>query len=59
MLDRNRRIKTAPERFQESNQKFDILITVEERVYDQVMNFITYTIINVVVNDDFINFPGP
>ncbi|KAF5287741.1 hypothetical protein FQA39_LY15761 [Lamprigera yunnana] len=36
-LDRNRRIKTHPERFQESGDKFDILITCEERVYDQVL----------------------
>ncbi|CAB0042539.1 unnamed protein product [Trichogramma brassicae] len=37
MLDRNRRIKLKPERFQTSNEKFDILITCEERVYDQVI----------------------
>lgn len=37
MLDRNRRIKPKPERFQCSKDKFDILITCEERVYDQVI----------------------
>lgn len=37
MLDRNRRIKTRPERFQASSEKFDIVITCEERVYDQVV----------------------
>lgn len=37
MLDRNRRIKSKPERFQLSEDKFDILITCEERVYDQVI----------------------
>lgn len=37
MLDRNRRIKPKPERFQLSKDKFDILITCEERVYDQVI----------------------
>ncbi|KAK6634982.1 RNA polymerase II subunit A C-terminal domain phosphatase [Polyplax serrata] len=37
MLDRNRRIKTGPERFQSSTEKFDIIITCEERVYDQVI----------------------
>lgn len=37
MLDRNRRIKMQPERFQLSKEKFDILITCEERVYDQVI----------------------
>lgn len=38
-LDRNRRIKSHPEKFQESTEKFDILITCEERVYDQVLEF--------------------
>ncbi|EFA03763.1 RNA polymerase II subunit A C-terminal domain phosphatase SSU72 [Tribolium castaneum] len=38
-LDRNRRIKTHPERFQETDEKFDILITCEERVYDQVVEY--------------------
>ncbi|KAK7093892.1 RNA polymerase II subunit A C-terminal domain phosphatase SSU72-like [Littorina saxatilis] len=37
MLDRNRRIKPKPERFQASKEKFDIVITCEERVYDQVI----------------------
>ncbi|XP_002737376.1 RNA polymerase II subunit A C-terminal domain phosphatase SSU72-like [Saccoglossus kowalevskii] len=37
MLDRNRRIKPRPERFQSSKDKFDIVITCEERVYDQVV----------------------
>ncbi|KAG7157916.1 RNA polymerase II subunit A C-terminal domain phosphatase SSU72-like [Homarus americanus] len=35
MLDRNRRIKPEPERFQVCKEKFDIIITCEERVYDQ------------------------
>lgn len=39
MLDRNRRIKPRPERFQETKEKFDILITCEERVYDQVVEY--------------------
>ncbi|XP_014271762.1 RNA polymerase II subunit A C-terminal domain phosphatase SSU72 [Halyomorpha halys] len=39
MLDRNRRIKTRPERFQSSSEKFDIVITCEERVYDQVVEY--------------------
>nr|CAI5827160.1 unnamed protein product [Callosobruchus analis] len=38
-LDRNRRIKSHPEKFQECDEKFDILITCEERVYDQVLDF--------------------
>jgi len=37
MLDRNRRIKAAPERFQNSRDIFDVIFTAEERVYDQVI----------------------
>ena len=37
MLDRNRRIKPRPERFQNSKEQFDLIITCEERVYDQVL----------------------
>lgn len=37
MLDRNKRIKSKPERFQNSKDKFDLVITCEERVYDQVV----------------------
>ncbi|KAK7077842.1 RNA polymerase II subunit A C-terminal domain phosphatase, partial [Halocaridina rubra] len=40
MLDRNRRIKPEPERFQICEEKFDIIITCEERVYDQVLEFL-------------------
>lgn len=36
MLDRNRRIKKQPEKFQHCTEQFDIIITAEERVYDQV-----------------------
>lgn len=39
MLDRNRRIKSHPERFQMSTEKFDVIITCEERVYDQVVEW--------------------
>ena len=37
MLDRNKRIKAKPERFQNCKDKFDLVITCEERVYDQVL----------------------
>lgn len=40
MLDRNRRIKLAPERFQACSEQFDVIITCEERVYDQVIEFL-------------------
>lgn len=38
MLDRNRRIKSKPEKFQHSQEQFDLIITCEERVYDQVID---------------------
>ncbi|CAF0766679.1 unnamed protein product [Adineta steineri] len=37
MLDRNRRIKEKPERFQDCRERFDIIFTVEERIFDQVI----------------------
>ncbi|XP_013785855.1 RNA polymerase II subunit A C-terminal domain phosphatase SSU72-like [Limulus polyphemus] len=37
MLDRNRRIKSHPERFQSCMDNFDVIFTAEERVYDQVV----------------------
>ena len=37
MLDRNRTIKPAPERLQDSERQFDLILTAEERVFDQVL----------------------
>ena len=37
MLDRNRRIKQKPERFQENKDEFDLIVTCQERVFDQVL----------------------
>ncbi|XP_048192780.1 RNA polymerase II subunit A C-terminal domain phosphatase SSU72-like [Perognathus longimembris pacificus] len=37
MLNRNKRIKPAPERFQNCKDTFDLILTCEERVYDLVV----------------------
>jgi hypothetical protein len=37
LVDRNRRIKEKPEKFSESRERFDLIITVEEKVYDNVL----------------------
>ncbi|TKR77788.1 hypothetical protein L596_018700 [Steinernema carpocapsae] len=38
MLDRNRRIKEKPQKFQRAKEYFDVIICLEERVYDQVLD---------------------
>ncbi|XP_037960278.1 RNA polymerase II subunit A C-terminal domain phosphatase SSU72-like [Teleopsis dalmanni] len=40
IVDRNRAIKRRPERFQDCNEQFDIIITVQEYIYDLVVEFI-------------------
>lgn len=61
MLERNKRIKSNPERFQATKQKFDIIITCEERVYDQVLECMesrepvdnsTVHVINIDIQDN-------
>ena len=37
IMERNRRIKQGPEKFQECTKEFEIILTVEEKVYDQVL----------------------
>lgn len=37
MIDRNRRIKSRPERLQSCKDRFELIVTCEERVYDQVL----------------------
>ena len=55
MLDRNRRIKERPERFQDSPEQFDVVISLEERVYDQIMEgMIQFILICFSVNSIFI-----
>ena len=39
ILDRNRRIKQRPEKFQLASSKFDVILTCEEKVYDLVVAY--------------------
>lgn len=48
MLDRNKRIKPRPERFQNCKDVFDLILTCEERVYDQVVEGKELELINQI-----------
>ncbi|KAL5491227.1 hypothetical protein EMCRGX_G016474 [Ephydatia muelleri] len=61
MLDRNRRIKPRPEKFQGAKERFDVIFTVEERIYDTVLediasqgqvSYIPVHIINLEIQDN-------
>ena len=45
MLERNKRIKAMPERFQDTSEEFDVIFTVEERIYDAVLEGVCAPII--------------
>ncbi|EHB16809.1 hypothetical protein GW7_11296 [Heterocephalus glaber] len=62
MLDRNKRIKPQPERFQNCTDLFDLILTCEERVYDQVVEYLNSReqdtcqpvhVINVDIKDNY------
>lgn len=61
MIERNKRIKMCPQRFQDSKEVFDVIVTCEERVYDQLieymesrksMNHSIVHVINVDIQDN-------
>lgn len=53
MLDRNKRIKPRPERFQNCKDVFDLILTCEERVYDQVVEGKELELINQINSECF------
>ncbi|XP_054422387.1 RNA polymerase II subunit A C-terminal domain phosphatase SSU72-like [Pteronotus mesoamericanus] len=62
MLERNKEIKPRPERFQNCRDVFDLILTCEEKVYDQVVEELNSReqvtlhlvhVINVNIQDSF------
>ena len=43
MLDRNRMIKPGPEKFQNCEKQFDVILTAEERIFDQILEHFEMT----------------
>ncbi|KAI6224462.1 Protein-serine/threonine phosphatase [Aphelenchoides fujianensis] len=39
MLERNKKIKERPQKFQKVDEEFDVVVCLEERVYDQIVDF--------------------
>ena len=47
MLDRNRRIKHGPQRLQATKRQYDLILTAEERVYDQVLHHFAFPSLHI------------
>jgi RNA polymerase II subunit A C-terminal domain phosphatase SSU72 len=56
LLDRNRRIKAYPQRFQDSTDPYDIVITCEERCFDLVCEELSHRTITLNRPVHVINF---